>query len=346
MKVLFLYTELADYTITCLKELKRTGADIRVIHYPVNPEAPFNFNLEQEGYFTSIKSFGTYEAFESACRDYAADKIVCSGWVNKWYVRFCSRNRKQILNVLALDNHWSGSLKQQLFRVVAPFTIGRIFRKVWVPGQPQVKYARKLGFASNRIATGFYSCDVNHFHNLYLENQKSKAAGFPRRLLCVARYIPVKGYAQLWSAFITWKSRYNNDWELWCAGTGEDFDKREIHPSIRHLGFIQKDELERIIKDTGVFILASNSEPWGVAVHEYSAAGYPLVLSNHVGAASAFVNESNGFLFNPDSEDEIINALQKLSELSDEQLIRMSEASSHLAFSITPEKWASTVWQL
>ena len=38
-----MYTELADYTIACLKALKASERDtkILVIHYPVNAEAPF-----------------------------------------------------------------------------------------------------------------------------------------------------------------------------------------------------------------------------------------------------------------------------------------------------------------
>ena len=46
-KVVFLYTELANYFLVCLNTLQEVNPDmeIHVIHWPVNKEAPFEFSL-------------------------------------------------------------------------------------------------------------------------------------------------------------------------------------------------------------------------------------------------------------------------------------------------------------
>ena len=45
MKVLILYTELADYFLACLKELENHVDEIHVIHWPIRDEAPFIFKV-------------------------------------------------------------------------------------------------------------------------------------------------------------------------------------------------------------------------------------------------------------------------------------------------------------
>ena len=45
-RILFLYSELADYFLSCAEELrKETTIDaLKIIHWDVNEEAPFNFD--------------------------------------------------------------------------------------------------------------------------------------------------------------------------------------------------------------------------------------------------------------------------------------------------------------
>ena len=41
------------------------------------------------------------------------DIVVCSGWMDKDYLKSVKSFKKQILTVLTLDNHWTGALKQK-----------------------------------------------------------------------------------------------------------------------------------------------------------------------------------------------------------------------------------------
>jgi len=88
-------------------------------------------------------------------------------------------------------------------------------------------------------------------------------------------------------------------------------------------------------------------EPWGVAVHEFAAAGFPLLLSDQVGAASAFLKKGqNGFSFKAGNVNGIIEAMKSITALSDEKIFSMGKVSAELALTITPQTWSETLFGL
>jgi glycosyltransferase involved in cell wall biosynthesis len=343
MNFLFLYTELAEYTLACIKELanQRKGDQIMVIHFPINKEAPFRFDLNFASFY-SIDQFATFEALEEKVTLWDPQMVVCSGWIHPYYTRLCKKKYKRTVTVLALDNHWNGSLKQWIFALFSRFTLSKWYHYAWVPGTFQFRYAQKLGFKQNRIRMNFYCCDTDRFLAIGNQFKEKKEQSIPRVLLCVARYIPAKGYEQLWDAFIRWQSKQEQDWELWCAGTGDDFDKRRIHPKIKHLGFVQKEEWTPIIERTGIFVLFSHFEPWGVVVHEFAAAGYPLLLSDKVGAGEKFLTVENGWFIDIHNATSIDQALDEIGCLTQQSYNQMALRSRDLAQTLRPIDWVKT----
>ena len=206
-------------------------------------------------------------------------------------------------------------------------------------------FAKKMGFMDNKIFNGAYSCDQNYFQSIYLNSKSAKENKFPHRFIFVGRYYEFKGINELWQAFIELKSETKNDWELWCLGTG---DVKPIdHPSIKHFGFVQPDEMEKFIKETGVFVLPSRFEPWGVALHEFSSAGFPLLCSDEVGAAEAFLEEGkNGFSFPANDKNALREKMKKIISLSNNDLIKMGERSNELSKKITTDTWADSVFKM
>jgi glycosyltransferase involved in cell wall biosynthesis len=348
MRVLFLYTELADYTIACLRALKKSDSqvEVMVIHYPVNPEAPFQLKFDGIGEFHSTDKVKIFPELNSVVTRFQPGIIICSGWSNKQYLKICRGYYGRIPTVLTMDNHWQGTLKQQLLSVVAKFSLHKVFSSCWVPGDRQVMYARKLGFQSNNIFTGFYCCDLERFNRMFELNQQKKELSFPKKLICVARYIPSKNYSTLWNAFIRWQKGKHDGWELWCAGTGSEYPVRIEHSGIRHLGFVSPEHWDSIVGETGVFILPSLFEPWGVVVQEFAAAGFPLILSQKVGSSTQFLKGSNGCSFDPESEDELIACFEKISSLSATELFKMGQISNFMANQLSLENWAGTIKQI
>lgn len=339
MRVLFLYTELADYVIKCC-EVLANKAEVHIVRWPVNVEAPFQFNFSNQLKVYNRRDYNAGQLLLLA-KTISPDIIICSGWIDKDYLRVVKEFSGKIATVMTLDTQWRGDFKQQIARLISRFYLLPRFSHAWVPGESQACYANKLGFKRESIQLGFYSCDLDNFNALYnAENLADRIK--KKRFFYVGRYYDFKGISDLWSAFISFYNSGNTDWELWCMGTG-DIEPIQ-HPNIKHFGFVQPKNLADIVNQCSVFVLPSRYEPWAVVVHEFAAAGYPLILSNKVGAAESFLEDGkNGFKFVANDSAELCKALIKMAGLSEKTLTSMSERSHQLAQRISPEKWANTI---
>jgi glycosyltransferase involved in cell wall biosynthesis len=202
-----------------------------------------------------------------------------------------------------------------------------------------------MGF--QKIVQGAYCCDIDKFAHIHKARPSDHWSKQEKTLFFVGRYAKEKFVLELQRAFITIVEQYQLPWRLICAGTGPLWEERVIHARIEHLGFLQPQDLLDQMALGHAFILPSVFEPWGVVVHEFAAAGLPLILSDKVGARTAFLNEpKNGFSFTSGSELELKSALEKLMRTSNGHLFDMSQQSYYLAQSITPDTWSKGVLTL
>lgn len=343
VNILFLYTELAGYTVACLNQLAGEDVELHVVSWPVNPEAPFQFNMD-----LSITQYNRSEYTDGALGQLVEKidpgLIIVSGWIDSGYRAVARRMRPTIPVVLAMDNPWKRTPKRLLATALGRVTLHKRFSHCWVPGQSQYQYARYLGFAPDKIKTGFYSADLAHFNGIFRETFDAKQKQFPHRFLYVGRYVDFKGIFEMWEAFLGWRKETNSDWELWCVGTGDQYENRVEGEGIRHFGFLQPDELKEVIAQTGVFVLPSRKEPWGVVVQEFAASGFPLICSTEIGAVEAFLKPGlNGEQHKPQSVREIRSCFEQMANRSQEELVRMARESHELAQQISPDTWTNTV---
>ncbi|WP_161887655.1 glycosyltransferase family 4 protein [Pontibacter russatus] len=346
-KFLFLYTELAGYFLSCIKALvAEHPAEVHLVRWPVNEEAPFLFEIP-EGVIVYEKQEYKREQLVALCQHIQPGLIFCSGWIDKDYLAVVRSFKKQIPVLVGMDNHWFGSPKQHVARLLAPFTLQRLFTHAFVAGAPQKAYALKLGFKELQILQGYYSADVAYFNKIYQETKAQKDTSFPKRFIYVGRYVPQKGITDLWQAFAQLQEEHPNEWELWCLGTGPLEGEALPHAKIKHFGFVQPSQMQEYSSQTGVFVLPSHFEPWGVVVHEFAAAGFPLLCSNKVGAATAYLQEDvNGFSFAAGDVNGLKEAMKKMVSLSDAKLLEMGEKSVALALQNTPSIWADKLMGL
>ncbi|PCJ83884.1 MAG: glycosyl transferase family 1 [Flavobacteriales bacterium] len=345
-KVIFLYTELAEYFLVCVRELAKEGIETHIVRWSVNEEAPFDFQAKTGVFFYNRSTYSKSQLF-NLVSTIQPDLIVCSGWIDKNYLHICRKYKGKIPTVLISDNHWRNTLKQKIGKVFKDYFIHNKFSDAWVPGEPQKEFVRKLGFKNYNISTGFYSADFSHFYRYYEEFKEYKLTYFPKRFIYVGRYMKHKGIFDLWTAFVQLKKEQPNDWELWCLGTGKLFDKRIEHPDIKHFGFVQPKDIGPYLKETGVFVLPSHFEPWGVVVHEFAAAGFPLICSNKVGAASQFLQESsNGFSYQAGNVQKLKDVMRQVINTSAHDLMSMGAKSTELAKTITPQLWTQNLLKI
>lgn len=338
--VLFLYTEIAGYTITCMKHVMELNPNlqIHIVRWAPASDAPFVFD------FGSIKVYERSDFDSKSLIELVSQQnietLLCSGWVDKEYVKVCRFFKGKIPTVLVIDNPWKATVKQRIAQVLSSFLIKRNFTHAWVPGNGQFHFVRRLGISEDRIRKGFYVADTELFEGYYKKSKELKERKFPKRFLYVGRYLTLKGVTDLWQAFLKLHKEVDTDWELWCVGAGEEYDRRENHPKLKHFGFLQSSEFLKVIEGTGVYILPSHSDHWGVAVQEFSAAGYPLILSDKIGAKESFLVEGeNGYSFEATNIDELVNAMKKIISLSEKELIDMQLKSIELSLSVTTQEW-------
>lgn len=345
-KALFLNFELAGYYVACLHKLvDNYPVEAHVICYPVNAVAPFKININSpEVILYQRNSYNPEQLLQLALK-IQPDFIFCSGWSDKGYIAVCKYYKNKVPSLVFFDNPWRNTLKQHLGRIVGQLYLTKIFDKCWVPGPPQTLFAKKMGFKDHQIKEGVYSADLKLFESFQLEFSDAKKKHFPKKFIFVGRYTKLKGVKELWEAFIRLQKEMPNDWELWCLGKGDYDAVFPQHEKIKNFGFVQPEALKSFIEQTGVFVLPSQYEHWGVVVHEFAAAGFPLMCSNTTSAAHAFLeNGKNGYFHQPYSVKSICDTFKKFVQASDKELNRMAEHSVVLSRTITPDTWAATAW--
>jgi len=347
-KILFLYFELAGYVVACMEKLAaKYDSEVHVVRYPVNAVAPFKFNFSERIHDYARENYSN-EQLISLVNDINPDFVYVCGWADKGYLAVCKSLKKRVPVVMTLDNPWLGTIKQRIASLFGPLYLHQFFTHCWVPGAPNAEYARRLGFKNDRlIQSGMYSADVDLFHRYYDETRAAKENKFPHRFIYVGRYTELKGIRELWQAFSSINESERKGWELWCLGKGELLNEFPKNEYIKDVGFVQPDQLKTYLADTGVFILPTHYEHWGVVVHEYAASGFPMICSTTTSAATTFLKEGeNGYFCQPKNVESIRTSMLKIINRSDEQLIAMGKKSVELSKMITPDTWADTIMSL
>jgi len=327
MKILILYRELAGYTVECLNKLA-IQHELLVVHYPINPEAPFHFQIN-----SSIQLASKSEIDLNTISLFNPTFVLCSGWSDSKYIEWIKTLNKPA--ALAFDTIWQNNLKFILGSFYFKLKYKKLFHFAFIPGNAQMKTARKLGFSFKNILNGFYTCE-----DVFRLQQKTLSES--RELWCIARYIPVKNINFLCETFLSIPPNERSGWKLNMAGTGELFSKRIESEDIIHHGFLQPNDLSKKLENAAAFVLPSLYEPWGVVVHEMASLGKPLLLSNAVGAKEDLLDEGiNGYSFDPNSSSELKKILLEIFHSTQNELQTMGKKSSEIALKFSSDYWVN-----
>jgi glycosyltransferase involved in cell wall biosynthesis len=91
-------------------------------------------------------------------------------------------------------------------------------------------------------------------------------------------------------------------------------------------------------------VLPSRFEPWGVAIHEATAAGLPVVCTRECGASTRLVLDGyNGVVISKDDPEALIDGLVRITEAGDAARRAMGAASRGLALQYSPQRWAGNL---
>jgi glycosyltransferase involved in cell wall biosynthesis len=344
MKILYLYAELMGYTIATIRALSENSNEVHVVHWDHKKLTPYSIPLIPNVYFYS-RSQLTVEQIAKMAIEIGPAVTVVSGWMDKGYIavaRKLIQERRQV--VLGLDGHWKASLKQCFAAVMGKIGfISLFYSHVWVAGALQFEYACRLGFNKSQIIFDLYSADTRLFELGFIDNHRNKQNRYPHRFLFVGRLEPIKGLNVLIEA---WDELAGDrlDWELHLIGNGSLRGKIPARPGLLVRQFMQPEILVKEVANAGCFVLPSLDEPWGVVIHEFAAAGLPLIVSESVGSASTFlISGLNGYRFNANSSTQLTTRLRKIINMTDSELQEMSIWSNCLSKRITPQTSANNL---
>jgi len=317
------------------------GHQVLVIARDHSEEAPFEVR-EIGG--TPVISRGSLSDREVMSRvvEFSPNLIFVAGWTDRAYVATANKLGRCAVSVLGLDNQWRGTVRQYLGSLWLRAARRRYPQFAWVPGRPQLEFAKRLGYSADRIRAGLYPGAVKD----PLTETGEFQGNVDKRFIFVGRYVEHKGIALLIEAFRR-ASAVRAGWELVCAGTGPLAGRLPSVPGVRHLGFIQPAQMLDIFRMRGVFVLPSTSEPWGVVVQEFASSSHPLICTTAVGAATQFLLDGvNGRLVEAGNVEVLCNALIEVMSKTESELREMACESARLGKEPNIQTWCEVVCEL
>lgn len=338
-RILYLYREIMPYNIPVLKELVSKGFKISVIHRESKKKTSYTHpNLTNVDFLDEAEFDG--KSLKKIASEINPDLVFICDWSIAKY-NSCGtflRKRFKIPVVVGCDTQWRGG-KQWANVFSSRLRHQRYFSHILVAGVRQYEYAKRIGFKNDRIIMNLLSADLDKFEEAEVNQEKFKEN---RNFLFVGRFIGKKGVKELVEAWNGIANKKNS--KLIMVGEGPlkkeiNFpDDVEIHP------FVSQSQLLKYAERSSCFLLPSIFEPWALVIHEFAAAGLPLIVTNSCGATPHFViNNYNGLIVSSGSSLELKNAIEKIINMSDQELFEYAKRSRILSKSISPEIVANSL---
>lgn len=341
--ILVLYTEVMPYNVIVYRALVEKGCRVHVVLWDNNKLTPYYPPMEEGITYYNRYSFWSADHLYTFIKKINPDLVWTSGWIDPVYNEVCGPIRRdlQIPVVASSDTQWRGG-RQWWNVLTVRFRHRRWFSHLFVAGEPQAIYARKLGFCPEQILLHNLSADVDLFHKIDGEIREKE---YPRRLLYVGRFSKVKGLLYLLEAWRSIPDR--KGWTLTLIGNGPECARLQDFPDVEIKDFMSQADLVYEFQQSGAFILPSVFEPWALVIHEAACSGLPILASDCCGAVSCFVQDGeNGFLFKPGNKHSIAKSIERFISLSESEWVRMGKNSRELSFLITPGHVADRILKL
>ncbi len=236
-----------------------------------------------------------------------------------WRALGWCRRRGRPLVIFSELTPWShtelSAVQRRIHQVLAQRAAGFVVAST----QGAVRLAR-LGVPRERVEVALQSADLEPLRGLARAKRGTAGTerGGPLRVLSVGRLVADKNLAGLIEAFAA-AGFEQGEAELELRGTGPlDGELRRLAERLgvpaSFPGPAPPGELPAIYGGADVLALVSTYEPFGVTMREGAAAGLALICSERAGAAGdVAVEGENALIVDPDSRNEIAEALRRLA---------------------------------
>ena len=346
MNILILYAEIMPYNLPVWRYMRDKGYKLTVVQLDNRKLTPFKYEGEEGIEVHNITSYPDYKSFEE--KFYNTDNklvLMCEGPF-KWYWKLARLYHKTMPNipvVVGVDAQWTGKRNNYIKKFAFPLTYGKVFTNVQCAGLWQVMYALKIGFKRNQVIKPFY-CAQNDIY--YTVDIDKKRASYPKRFLFIGRFNEVKGIREMIQA---WQNiRDKKGWTFTMVGNGPmEAEMQKYKDIIDMRPFMQQEDIAKLMQESGCSMIPSRFEPWGLVVHEAAAAGMPMIVSRDCGATNQFaIDGYNGIVINEVTAESVQKAMERIINMSDEELLILAENSREMSKSIQPGHVANALLRL
>lgn len=289
--------------------------------------------------------------------------IFVPGWsfeISKKIIKWSKKNNVRL--VLMSETKADDKKRNFLIEFIKSKFIIPKFSAAIVGGSLHAKYLIDLGMSKESI---FYGYDVVD-NKFFIEKSKSaklkkneilKSFSIPDKpfFIVVCRLISRKNIKKLINAYQSYFNFYSDDsWNLIICGSGDELiylknyvNDLGLEKKVKFLGFINYKKIAELYGLASCFIHPALSEQWGLVINEAAAAGLPLILSKTVGASSELLKDNvNGFSIDPHIENEIFDAMKKIHQLTNREIIQMGKISRQIVGEFDSEKFGKAVSQI
>lgn len=138
------------------------------------------------------------------------------------------------------------------------------------------------------------------------------------KLIFLGRLTPDKGWRFTMNTFSKFAQDVNfGNIALIIAGDGsmrDEITKRlgNLTPNVYLLGRIHPNDVPALLANSDIHVTNSEKETRGLTVLEASAAGIPVIAPRAGGLTDSIQDGCNGFLFNPQNQDDFVKKLKLL----------------------------------
>jgi len=204
--------------------------------------------------------------------------------------------------------------------------------------------------------TKFYKNKTNA-KCIYIPNmiEKSKVISKlkDKNIISIGRLEQVKGYSGLIDVFELVNQEYS-DWTLNIIGDGTEktllqnkIKVKKLEDKIILHGYLDKKEMEPILKKSSIYVMSSLSESFGIVLLEAFSHGIPCIAFDSAeGAKEIITNNKDGYLIEERNKEkmkekicELINSYEKRLELGKRGLEKSLEFDSDKV----KEKWIELI---
>jgi glycosyltransferase involved in cell wall biosynthesis len=217
---------------------------------------------------------------------------------------------------------------------------------VMTNGQSGARYLGRFGVPSEKLFIVPSTTEMTELMRVPL--QRPSGAAF--RLLYVGRLIQSKGLLPFFEVLRAWATAHvARVLHLSVVGSGE------LQSSLQEFGFpanvivefvgeVPFAKLPDLYVESGILVLPTFSDEWGLVVNEGMAAGLPVLGSTYGQAVEELVEDGiTGWTFRPDYPNEMYAALDRALNTSESCLNEMRNAVRARICDLTPQHAAALV---